>query len=61
MFSCDIARRVSRLDCLRGTARGRDGLDAAPPERYDEVVKALAGVAPKKLIVVPGRIVNVVL
>ena len=27
----------------------------------EAVVKALAGVAPKKLIVVPGRIVNVVL
>ena len=41
------------------------GMDAAEVEKLvladDAVVKALGGVAPKKLIVVPGRIVNVVI
>jgi leucyl-tRNA synthetase len=40
-------------------------MDAAEVEKRvladDAVIKALAGAAPKKLIVVPGRIVNVVM
>lgn len=53
----DQRQAAERDHCAEGHAAGGGG-EARPAD--ETVVKVLAGAAPRKLIVVPGRIVNVV-